>query len=207
MFFLYVKAMRSNSNQSAALYLAKCVSIGGVLPCRAAAPSRQEAARRRQRAARSRGDLMVHPTSTGEEGEEGEEEEEEEEEEGARLLLLLLLFYQLSIAEEKLLLLGRDGESGGGGATLKRVVLCRTLEVQHISRMECMESCGAPMSATGMPRRAARMGPMVVPQAVSLRTITSCGRKGARVHRRTCSGTPTRPATSLTTEAVTAVVA
>lgn len=69
------------------------------------------------------------------------------------------------------------------GVTLKRVVLCRTLEVQHISLMECMESCGAPMSTTGTPRRAARMGPMVVPQGLSLRTITSCRRRG---HRSNC---------------------
>lgn len=61
--------------------------------------------------------------------------------------------------------------------TLKRVVLCRTLEVQHISLMECMESCGAPMSTTGTPRRAARMGPMVVPHGLSFRTITSCRTK------------------------------
>lgn len=60
------------------------------------------------------------------------------------------------------------------GVTLKREVLCSTLEVQHISLMECMESCGAPMSTTGIPRRADRMGPMVVPQGLSLRTITSC---------------------------------
>lgn len=59
------------------------------------------------------------------------------------------------------------------GVTLKRAVLCSTLEVQHISLMECMESCGAPMSTTGIPRRADRMGPMVVPQGLSLRTITS----------------------------------
>lgn len=58
--------------------------------------------------------------------------------------------------------------------TLKRVMLCSTLEVQHISLMECMESCGAPISSTGIPRRAARMGPMVVPHGLSLRTITSC---------------------------------
>lgn len=63
------------------------------------------------------------------------------------------------------------------GVTLKRVVLCRTLEVQHISLMECMESCGAPMSNTGTPRRAARIGPMVVPHGLSLRTITSCRRR------------------------------
>lgn len=58
--------------------------------------------------------------------------------------------------------------------TLKRAVLCSTLEVQHISLMECMESCGAPMSNTGIPRRADRMGPIVVPHGLSLRTITSC---------------------------------
>lgn len=64
---------------------------------------------------------------------------------------------------------------------MKRVVLCSTLEVQHISRMECMESCGPPTSTTGMPSRAARMGPMVVPQGLSLRTITSCrGRSAAQ---------------------------
>lgn len=67
--------------------------------------------------------------------------------------------------------------------TLKSVMLCDTLEVQHISLIECIESCGAPISSTGMPRREARMGPMVVPQGLSLRTITSCRRKDQTVSK------------------------
>ena len=58
---------------------------------------------------------------------------------------------------------------------MKRVVLCSTPEVQVISLMECMESWGAPTSRTGTPSRADRMGPMVVPHGLSLRTITSWG--------------------------------
>lgn len=77
---------------------------------------------------------------------------------------------------------GRCGATGKGlwcktgdtGLTLKRVMLWSTPEVQHISRMECMASCGQPMSSTRSPRREARMGPMVVPQGVSLRTMNSC---------------------------------
>ena len=55
----------------------------------------------------------------------------------------------------------------------------------HISRMECMESCAAPTSTVLHPRFAARMGPIVLPQAMSLRTLKSC------------VGIPCRLATSL----------
>ncbi|KAG7256810.1 hypothetical protein CRUP_015221 [Coryphaenoides rupestris] len=46
--------------------------------------------------------------------------------------------------------------------------------------MECMESWGEPMSSTGMPSLADRMGPTVLPHALSLRTITSWWRGGWR---------------------------
>lgn len=61
---------------------------------------------------------------------------------------------------------------------MKRVMLWSTPEVQHISRMECMASCGQPISSTRSPKREARMGPMVVPQGVSLRTMNSCNGTG-----------------------------
>lgn len=69
-----------------------------------------------------------------------------------------------------------------GSSTLNRLVDWSTPEVQHISLMECMASWGAPMSSTGIPRREDRMGPMVVPQGLSLRTITSWGHRN-RVRR------------------------
>lgn len=63
-------------------------STSTLLPCRVAEHSRQEAVRRRRhRAAQSRGDRMVHPTSIG-----------------ARRGEPPLRFYQLSMSEEKLLL-------------------------------------------------------------------------------------------------------
>lgn len=58
--------------------------------------------------------------------------------------------------------------------TLKRVVVWRTPVVQHISRIECMASCGAPRSRTAIPKRAAKIGPIVVPHGLSFLTITSC---------------------------------
>lgn len=63
-------------------------STSTLLPCRAAEHNRQEAVRRRRhRAAQSRGDRMVHPTSIG--ARRGEPPPR---------------FYQLSMSEEKLLL-------------------------------------------------------------------------------------------------------
>lgn len=65
-------------------------STSTLLPCRVAEHSRQEAVRRRRhRAAQSRGDRMVHPTSIG--ARRGEPPPP-------------LRFYQLSMSEEKLLL-------------------------------------------------------------------------------------------------------
>ena len=43
----------------------------------------------------------------------------------------------------------------------------------HISLIECMDSWGAPTSTVRQPKFAARMGPMVLPQAMSLRTQNS----------------------------------
>lgn len=47
--------------------------------------------------------------------------------------------------------------------------------VQAVSRMECMASCGLPKSTTRSPSREAKMGPMVVPQGESFRTMRSWG--------------------------------
>ena len=43
----------------------------------------------------------------------------------------------------------------------------------HISRIECIDSCGAPTSTVRQPRLEARIGPMVEPHAMSLRTLNS----------------------------------
>ncbi len=51
--------------------------------------------------------------------------------------------------------------------------------MQHISRMECMASCGAPRSRTAIPKRDAKIGPIVVPHGLSFLTITSCVKKRA----------------------------
>ena len=48
-----------------------------------------------------------------------------------------------------------------------------TSSLPAISRHECMESMGLPTSTVGMPVRAALLGPMVDPQARSLR-VTKC---------------------------------
>lgn len=56
--------------------------------------------------------------------------------------------------------------------------------VQAVSRMECMASWGLPKSSTRRPSREAKIGPMVVPQGESFRTM------------RSCRGTPTLLATS-----------
>ena len=45
--------------------------------------------------------------------------------------------------------------------------------VPIISRHECIDNCGMPTSMTRMPKLALVMGPIVEPQAESLRTITS----------------------------------
>jgi len=65
--------------------------------------------------------------------------------------------------------------------TWKSVVVWRTPDVQHISRMECMASCGAPRSRTAIPKRAAKIGPIVVPHGLSFLTITSCGRRSRKI--------------------------
>ena len=48
-----------------------------------------------------------------------------------------------------------------------------TLEVQHISLIECILSCGAPMSTVGIPSLADMIGPMVDPQGESFLTTKS----------------------------------
>ena len=50
---------------------------------------------------------------------------------------------------------------------------CLTPDVQHIFLMECMLSWAGPMSTVRTPRFADIIGPMVDPQALSLRTTTS----------------------------------
>lgn len=57
--------------------------------------------------------------------------------------------------------------------TLKSCDVCNTLLVQHISRMECMLSWGAPTSMVGIPSLADMMGPIVDPQAESFLTTIS----------------------------------
>lgn len=59
------------------------------------------------------------------------------------------------------------------GVTLKRVRVWSTPEVQAVSRMECMASWGLPKSSTRSPSREAKIGPMVVPQGESFRTMRS----------------------------------
>lgn len=59
------------------------------------------------------------------------------------------------------------------GVTLKRVRVWSTPEVQAVSRMECMASWGLPKSRTRSPSREAKIGPMVVPQGESFRTMRS----------------------------------
>jgi len=58
--------------------------------------------------------------------------------------------------------------------TWKRVCVCTTLEVQHISRIECMDSWGAPTSTVAMPNFDDMIGPIVEPHGESLRTTKSC---------------------------------
>ncbi len=52
-----------------------------------------------------------------------------------------------------------------------------------ISRHECIESIGLPTSTVRTPRRAAVIGPIVEPQAMSLRVTNSWGSKPASLHR------------------------
>ena len=63
----------------------------------------------------------------------------------------------------------------GFRVTLKRVRVWSTPVVQAVSRMECMASWGLPKSSTRRPSREAKIGPMVVPQGESFRTMRSCG--------------------------------
>lgn len=64
-----------------------------------------------------------------------------------------------------------------GGVTLKRVRVWSTPVVQAVSRMECMASWGLPKSSTRSPSREANIGPMVVPQGESFRTMRSWRRE------------------------------
>ena len=38
----------------------------------------------------------------------------------------------------------------------------------HISRAECIESCGTPISMVSIPNRVAVIGPIVLPQGIAL---------------------------------------
>lgn len=49
-----------------------------------------------------------------------------------------------------------------------------TSSTAHISLMLCIDNCGAPTSTVLIPTPLAKMGPMVEPQAMSLRTTKSC---------------------------------
>ena len=68
------------------------------------------------------------------------------------------------------------------------VEAAETGEIQFIherhSRALCIDSMGAPTSATAMPRRAAVTGPMVLPQPRSLRATKSCSATPQRSARR-----------------------
>ena len=57
--------------------------------------------------------------------------------------------------------------------TLNKLRLCVTLIVPHISLMLCMLSCGDPTSRVGIPSLVDIIGPIVLPQATSLRTTKS----------------------------------
>ena len=46
--------------------------------------------------------------------------------------------------------------------------------VPHISRIECMESCGIPTSTVRMPLLVLKIGPIVLPHPKSERTTNSC---------------------------------
>ena len=59
-----------------------------------------------------------------------------------------------------------------------------------ISRAECMDSRGTPTSTVGMPRRAAVMGPIVVPQGIALFDTKSWEATPAAAHARAHSATP-----------------
>ncbi|GAY51038.1 hypothetical protein CUMW_131210 [Citrus unshiu] len=51
---------------------------------------------------------------------------------------------------------------------------CFTSSTAHISLILCIDNCGAPTSTVRMPTPLAKMGPIVEPQAMSLRTTKSC---------------------------------
>ena len=70
------------------------------------------------------------------------------------------------------------------GVTLKRVRVWSTPEVQAVSRMECMASWGLPKSSTRSPSREAKIGPMVVPQGESFRTMRSYGEEDRFMNNR-----------------------
>ena len=57
--------------------------------------------------------------------------------------------------------------------TLYRQIAWDTLDVQHISLIECILSCGEPMSIVGIPSLADMIGPMVDPQGESFLTTKS----------------------------------
>lgn len=58
--------------------------------------------------------------------------------------------------------------------------------VQAVSRMECMASWGLPKSSTRSPSREAKIGPMVVPQGESFRTMRSWGEEERFVSNMRC---------------------
>ena len=58
-------------------------------------------------------------------------------------------------------------------------IIGSTSATAAISRQECMLSMGLPTSSVRMPMAAAEMGPMVLPQGMSLRDTKRCGEKPA----------------------------
>lgn len=46
--------------------------------------------------------------------------------------------------------------------------------VPHISRTECIDSCGTPISQVSIPSRVAAIGPIVEPHAMLLREENVC---------------------------------
>ena len=55
-----------------------------------------------------------------------------------------------------------------------RYIVTHSKSAYHISRMECIASCGAPTSTVRQPSPEAKIGPMVDPHAISERTQNSC---------------------------------
>src|SRR6185369_7612155 len=54
-------------------------------------------------------------------------------------------------------------------------IIGATSRLAAISRQECILSIGLPTSTARIPRRAAEIGPMVLPQGLSLRELKCCG--------------------------------